>query len=273
MGPRGLLPYAQEPHMSLSWARSIPSVHLPLVICCFIINHFMWWLLMAPEPKLCINPLNAELNPIGHLLALLGAHPILHVSGIRVKHVILYSLLRLVIQFLQNCVSYSFICYGWQAAHLKAFLLWAALRVHMQAENGIWMCVASHIARYSGTLIGYSTDCSQLVSVLPGWSSVRLVTARSAFIFFTCKIDTYRLMKLISQWMYFEPQYYRYEVKEYKFLSIPLRAFSLIPPQIYQLNSHICLHIYHIPPPCFGVLYTRNTGSPPWRWCITHRNM
>jgi len=31
------------------------------------------------------NPLNAELNPICHLLALLGAHPILHISGIRVK--------------------------------------------------------------------------------------------------------------------------------------------------------------------------------------------
>ena len=32
-----------------------------------------------------INPLNAELNPICHLLALLGAHPILHVSRVRVK--------------------------------------------------------------------------------------------------------------------------------------------------------------------------------------------
>jgi hypothetical protein len=32
-----------------------------------------------------INPLNAELNPICHMLALLGAHPILHVSRIRVK--------------------------------------------------------------------------------------------------------------------------------------------------------------------------------------------
>ena len=31
------------------------------------------------------NPLNAELNPICRLLALLGAHRILHVSGIRVK--------------------------------------------------------------------------------------------------------------------------------------------------------------------------------------------
>jgi len=32
-----------------------------------------------------LNPLNAELNPIHHLLALLGAHSILHVSRIRVK--------------------------------------------------------------------------------------------------------------------------------------------------------------------------------------------
>ena len=29
-----------------------------------------------------LNPLNAELNPIYHLLALLGAHHILHVSRI-----------------------------------------------------------------------------------------------------------------------------------------------------------------------------------------------
>ena len=33
----------------------------------------------------CINHLNAELNPICHLLALLGAHHILHVGRIRVN--------------------------------------------------------------------------------------------------------------------------------------------------------------------------------------------
>jgi len=32
------------------------------------------------------NPLNAELNPICHFLALLGAHHILHVSRMRVKY-------------------------------------------------------------------------------------------------------------------------------------------------------------------------------------------
>jgi len=34
-----------------------------------------------------LNPLNAELNFICHLLVLLGAHPILHISRIRVKYV------------------------------------------------------------------------------------------------------------------------------------------------------------------------------------------
>ena len=35
--------------------------------------------------KRYIKPLNARLNPICHLLAILGAHPILHVSTIRVN--------------------------------------------------------------------------------------------------------------------------------------------------------------------------------------------
>ena len=34
---------------------------------------------------MAFNPLNAELNPIRHLLALLGAHHILHISRLRVK--------------------------------------------------------------------------------------------------------------------------------------------------------------------------------------------
>ena len=40
---------------------------------------------------LIINPLNAKLNPICHLLALLGAHHILHVSRISVKWMIVVS--------------------------------------------------------------------------------------------------------------------------------------------------------------------------------------
>ena len=41
--------------------------------------------LALPELQDTVNPLNAELNPICHLLALLGAHLIFHVSGLRVN--------------------------------------------------------------------------------------------------------------------------------------------------------------------------------------------
>ena len=42
---------------------------------------------------LSLNPLNAELNPICYLLALLGAHHFLHVSRIRVKSLTLRQLM------------------------------------------------------------------------------------------------------------------------------------------------------------------------------------
>jgi hypothetical protein len=41
---------------------------------------------------MAFNPLNPELNPIGYLLALLGAHHFLHVSRIRVR-LLTFSLL------------------------------------------------------------------------------------------------------------------------------------------------------------------------------------
>ena len=52
-----------------------------------------------------INPLNAELNPTCYLLALLGAHHILHVSRIRVKEL---RNTRKIIRFVHgvcNCTS------------------------------------------------------------------------------------------------------------------------------------------------------------------------
>jgi hypothetical protein len=43
------------------------------------------WKNSAGERSACLTPLNAKLNPICHLLALLGAHHIFHVSRIRVN--------------------------------------------------------------------------------------------------------------------------------------------------------------------------------------------
>jgi hypothetical protein len=55
----------------------------------YIISH---WILVRIKnvTDSFINPLNAELNPIRHLLALVGARHIVHVSRIRVNAVIRY---------------------------------------------------------------------------------------------------------------------------------------------------------------------------------------
>ena len=50
-------------------------------------------LLVAVLRELPVNPLNAELNPICYLLALLGVHHFLHVSRIRVKSLTLRLLM------------------------------------------------------------------------------------------------------------------------------------------------------------------------------------
>jgi len=44
--------------------------------------------------QLSLNSLNAELNPICHLLALLGVHHFLHVSRIRVKDCVRKGLIQ-----------------------------------------------------------------------------------------------------------------------------------------------------------------------------------
>jgi hypothetical protein len=53
--------------------------------------------------ELNVNPLNTKLNPICHLLALLGAHRILHVSRIRVKQVIFIHQFWTVRYFYLSC--------------------------------------------------------------------------------------------------------------------------------------------------------------------------
>jgi hypothetical protein len=50
----------------------------------------IWILSITPARDDNIKPLNVKLNPICHLVALLGAHHIWHVRGLRVKFWILY---------------------------------------------------------------------------------------------------------------------------------------------------------------------------------------
>ena len=58
----------------------LPCSHQPATDRCAVPDESI-----PHPPMLLFNPLNAELNPICHLLALLGAHHIIHVSRIRVK--------------------------------------------------------------------------------------------------------------------------------------------------------------------------------------------
>ena len=76
----------------ISWLKSQVSWTLSAVLCLMLIRTSNEMLLVTdrictcPWTKTEVNPLNGELNPICHLLALLGAHHILHVSRIGVKH-------------------------------------------------------------------------------------------------------------------------------------------------------------------------------------------
>jgi len=72
-----------------------------------------WWSPCNSGLSICLShkalsPLNAELNPTCHLLALLGAHHILHVSRIRVKMVTCEVLDVMLMKILSLLV----LCYG-----------------------------------------------------------------------------------------------------------------------------------------------------------------
>ena len=74
-----------------------------LIICiyisCIALRHLLFQTYHFME---YFNPLNPELNPICHLLALLGAHHFLHLSRIRVKLLIGLLLWRALVNAVMN---------------------------------------------------------------------------------------------------------------------------------------------------------------------------
>jgi hypothetical protein len=78
----------QRWHIS-DWFLNHNSAPVPLV---FMYMNF-WPIIVRLMSSTILNTLNAELNPICHLLALVGAHPVLHISKIRVKREIMYLFL------------------------------------------------------------------------------------------------------------------------------------------------------------------------------------
>ena len=81
------------------------SSNLPSIMCFRRrLLHKMWRInlvfLLLFLGHLCIDPLNAELHPICHFLALLRGHPILLVSRIRVK----YEYTYIICSMFQKCL-------------------------------------------------------------------------------------------------------------------------------------------------------------------------
>jgi len=98
--------------------QSCLSLHHPVIV-------FMEWLAIL----VCLNPLNTKLNPICHLLALLGAHHILHISRIRVKKV----------RFLTCFVVLSTTVLKW---HHNIAHSWAPCSIHnFTIGKTTWICI------------------------------------------------------------------------------------------------------------------------------------
>jgi hypothetical protein len=73
---------------------------------------------------MALNRLNAELNPICHLLALLGAHHIFHASGLRVNTEM--DIISIVVNLFLSHNSDSIII----ISILKFFFYWLALKAY-----------------------------------------------------------------------------------------------------------------------------------------------
>ena len=94
--------------------------------------------------KTFINPLNAELNPICYLLALLGVHHFLHVSRLRVKSIqINHQPDVTIFQFIILTFIYSSTCFECSPAHHQELndcsgSLWFYLRIVVVAVLCSW---------------------------------------------------------------------------------------------------------------------------------------
>ena len=82
----------------------------PWATCALLWNFCVFhkdWYIIHPYIHICINSLNAELNPIRHLLALVVAHHILHVSRVRVNHAQLMNMQALTLGHYMEGVWYQ----------------------------------------------------------------------------------------------------------------------------------------------------------------------
>jgi len=151
------------------------------------------WYICARWIIKCIKPLNAQLNPICHLLALLEAHHILHVSRIRVKHRLLYPFLRIQLFFLLICPSLSsanfFLSmrenrYTDRMKHRSTAILWgSSLRLRQ---------IARHSRYLSHVMVHTNASYKPSFHLFSTWLSFLYVFACIYIFFFRCRVEDQR---------------------------------------------------------------------------------
>jgi len=90
-----------------------------LILCALInpLDYTVWQSRAAPSSHKQFNSLNAKLNPICPLLALFGAHHILHISRIRVKVFLLTTMGRAWLQ--TSAATYARSSLFWDVTHRR----------------------------------------------------------------------------------------------------------------------------------------------------------
>jgi hypothetical protein len=90
-----------------------------------------------------INPLNAELNPIRHLLALVGAHHFVHLSRIRVNP--LNAELNPIRHLLALAGAYHFV----DVSRIRVNELWLTTSLGLKAMKNRSYILSMNLLKYS----------------------------------------------------------------------------------------------------------------------------
>ena len=125
-----------------------------VVTCRLFLTGFEWRYLKGKwGDGRWINPLNAELNPICHLLALLGTHHKLHVSRKRVKRTERCCRWHSTTDYLWSCYRLKRRSYGlyssciWECKFTLGFIsfvLWRGFPFRdIQVDISVWLCSPS----------------------------------------------------------------------------------------------------------------------------------
>jgi hypothetical protein len=176
--------------------------------------------------KIHFNPLNAELNPICHFLALVGAHHILHVSRIRVK-ITLPSMSR----SFKRSVNFTFshyiplwIFFFSHVWHIFLYLIFSKTHEGFASNPKIpWQ--RSHFYLTAAA----TCELAEVWSIFHsfGYSRNMSTVGRTGITVSTLKICTIPINYLLREWLSFKKKFIEFKI----FLLFPYGAISMYHTQ------------------------------------------